>query len=117
MDFYLMPIMGFQLRGVAVESNVLPPTLRKDPVAAGLLQAAAQHRILPTGRAGCGHVAVVGVLVGAGCTGLGAGIGLRARLLLVSGCTARASTGAARASATAATGLCESHACRQHESH
>ena len=115
-----MPVMRFQLRAVAVESNVLPATLRKDPIAAGLLQAATQRGFLSTGRAGWGHVAVrvlVGVLVGAGCTGLGAGIGLRARLLLVSGCTARASTGAARASATAATGLCESHACRQHESY
>src|SRR2546423_15175031 len=103
-------------RGGAKGRAILPATLRKDPIAAGLLQAATQRGFLSTGRTGCGHVAVVGVLIGAGCTGLGAGIGLRARLLLVSACTARASTGPARASATAATGLCESHASPQHES-
>jgi hypothetical protein len=53
MYFYLMSIMGLQHRAVAVQSGVLT-ILGNDPIATGLLQAAAQHSFLAIGRTGRG---------------------------------------------------------------
>lgn len=48
MNFYLVPVMGLQSGGIAREGDILA-ILGKNPVAARLLQAAAQDRVLAAG--------------------------------------------------------------------
>lgn len=118
MNFYLVPVMGLQSGGITGQIDILA-ILRKNPVAAGLLQAAAQNRVLTARRAGRGRAAVVSAALIAGRGGLGLVV---AGTLAGSRCSAVACGSGliigscARAAATAAAALRERHAGGQHKS-
>src|SRR5215470_4386289 len=111
MHLYLMPIMGFQHGAIAIQRSLLT-ILGEDPVAAGLLQTAAQHSLLASRRAGRAALTALTALV-RGCTWRcwllvgSAGLSLSALRIL-------ALIGATR---TASTGLRQGHSTGQHKCH